>query len=113
MAARRRRNPARWLAPLALIACAGAVYTVVRQGQGDGGAASPAATQQARPSTGSAPRTVATRRRRAYTVRPGDTLSSIAVKTGVPLETIQRLNPKLDAQALRAGQKVKLAAASP
>ncbi|MEA2394955.1 MAG: LysM domain, partial [Solirubrobacteraceae bacterium] len=46
-------------------------------------------------------------------VRAGDTLSSIAVKTGVPLATIQRLNPKLDAQSLHAGEKVKLAASSP
>jgi hypothetical protein len=27
----------------------------------------------------------------------------------VPLQTIQRLNPKLDADTLRAGQKVRLA----
>lgn len=46
---------------------------------------------------------------RTYTVKEGDTLSAIAVSTGVDLETIQRLNPDLDAQTLHAGQKVKLA----
>jgi LysM repeat protein len=42
-------------------------------------------------------------------VKPGDVLSSIAIKTGVPLDTIQRLNPNVDAQSLHAGQKLKLA----
>lgn len=113
--ARRRRSPARWLAPLALIACAGAIYTVVHD---------PTPTTAPKPAAGAArgagtaaspgPKAITVpRRRRAYTVRAGDTLSSIAVKTGVPLSTIQRLNPKLDAQSLHAGEKVKLAASSP
>jgi LysM repeat protein len=35
-------------------------------------------------------------------------LSQIAIKTGVPLTTIQQLNPNVDAQSLHAGQKIKL-----
>jgi hypothetical protein len=31
------------------------------------------------------------------------------VKTAVPLATLERLNPKLDADTLHAGQKVRLA----
>ena len=46
--------------------------------------------------------------RRRYTVRPGDTPSSIAEKTGVPLEDILRLNPDLDPQTLSPGQRIKL-----
>ena len=44
-----------------------------------------------------------------YIVKSGDTLSAISIKTGVPLDTIQRLNPSVDAQTLHAGQRLKLA----
>ena len=41
-------------------------------------------------------------------MKPGDTLTVIADKTGVSLETIQRLNPDVDPQALQTGQRLKL-----
>ena len=41
-------------------------------------------------------------------VKPGDTLSSIALKTGVPLARIEALNPNVDTQSLQAGQRIKL-----
>ena len=45
-----------------------------------------------------------------YTVKPGDTLSAIAEKTGVSLDAHRASStPTLDAQALHAGQKIKLA----
>ncbi len=50
----------------------------------------------------------ARKRRRAYIVKSGDTLSSISIKTGVSLARIQALNPKLDSQSLQTGQRVKL-----
>ena len=40
--------------------------------------------------------------------RGGDTPSGIAEKTGVPLATLQRLNPRLDPQTLSPGQKIRL-----
>ena len=40
---------------------------------------------------------------RRYTVKPGDTPSAIAEKTGVPLEQILQLNPDLDPQTLAPG----------
>ena len=112
---RRRRSPARWLAPLALVACAVAVYTVVN-------ATLLSSDEPARTSSTSKPTakssTVSqrsksgkrrtTRRRRSYIVKSGDTLSSISVKTGVSLERIQALNPKLDSNSLQTGQRVKL-----
>ena len=48
------------------------------------------------------------RRRRTYTIKANDTLSGIADKTGTTVERLQELNPDLDAQALVAGQKIKL-----
>jgi LysM repeat protein len=45
---------------------------------------------------------------RRYTVKNGDTPSSIADKTGVPLEQILRLNPDIDPQTLSPGQRIRL-----
>jgi LysM repeat protein len=110
MAERRRRSPARWLAPLALIAVAVAVYTVVdRTLRDDAPSPSTQSTQRATPTSTTSTKAKGTKRRRSYTVKAGDTLSAISIKTGVSLKTIERLNPKLDADTLHAGQKVRLA----
>ena len=114
---RRRRSPARWLAPLALVACAVAVYSVVNATllSDDEPAATSSAAKSATTSKGgttskrsSSSKRGSSRRRRAYTVKAGDTLSSIAEKTGVSLERIEQLNPKLDSNSLQTGQRVKL-----
>jgi LysM repeat protein len=112
---RSRRSPARWLAPIVLLACAFAVYSIVNANllSSDEPATSNASTTSG---SGKA-RTVSersksskrrSRRRRSYTVKSGDTLSSIALKTGVSLARIQALNPKLDSNSLQTGQRVKL-----
>lgn len=44
----------------------------------------------------------------SYTVRAGDTLSSISSSTGVSVEDIERLNPGIDSQSLTVGQAIKL-----
>jgi len=41
-------------------------------------------------------------------VRRGQTLSSISARTGIPIERLEELNPQLDPQMLRAGQRLKL-----
>jgi LysM repeat protein len=46
--------------------------------------------------------------RTTYTIKAGDTLGAIAESTGIPVETLQELNPELDPQALIAGQKIQL-----
>jgi LysM repeat protein len=113
---RRRRSPARWLAPIALVACAIAVYSVVNAtllSSDERGTTSTAARSSSAKTRTTSQRTKSSkrrseRRRRTYTVQSGDTLSSIALKTGVSLERIQQLNPKLDSQSLQTGQRVKL-----
>ena len=40
----------------------------------------------------------------SYTVAAGDTLSAIAIQTGIPEPRIERLNPDLDSETLNAGQ---------
>jgi LysM repeat protein len=110
MARRRRTAFARFLAPLALVTCAVAVYAVVHNTLGDSGSSSATSSQSSKASSKSGGKGAKKRkhRRRVYVVKDGDTLSAIAVRTGVPLATIQRLNPKLDANTLSTGEKLKL-----
>jgi LysM repeat protein len=115
MRRRRHRSPARWLAPLALLLCAFAVYSVLRSEPGSEttGASTPASTTRTAaagktPTQGASRRAKARRKRRAYTIQAGDTLSAIAERTGVSLERIQELNPAVDARALRTGQRIRL-----
>jgi LysM repeat protein len=110
------QNLSRWLAPLALVACALAVVMILGSGgafHGSGSSAdAPAVTQpRSAASTAAKKRGAGARRkkRRTYTVRAGDTLSGIAQKTGVPLSELQAMNPTLDSESLQTGQKVKLA----
>jgi LysM repeat protein len=44
----------------------------------------------------------------SYEVQSGDTLTSIAHETGVPVRKIEALNPGVDPQILIAGEKIKL-----
>ena len=107
-------SPARWLAPAALVGALIAVIVVASSGGGSGGGSSSTttgtgrngqATHAASTTTTTTPHTTA----KTYTVKPGDVLSAIAEKTGVPLSEIEQLNPDVDAQSLHAGQKLKLA----
>jgi len=45
---------------------------------------------------------------KSYEVQSGDTLTSIAHETGVPVATILQLNPGVDPQILVSGEKLKL-----
>jgi LysM repeat protein len=102
------RSPARWLAPIALVTAAVAVYAVVSTSiNQDGGTAVEHTTgTTSRQTSPAGNRHIP--RARTYVVRPGDTLSGISARTGVPLATLQRLNEGLDSRTLRTGQHVKL-----
>lgn len=105
---RRRRSPARWLAPLALIACALAVLAVLRDSTVlSGHDGSPVArTQTATTTTAKVPAGRA--KRKAYIIKAGDVLSNIADRYGVTVEDLEALNPGLDARALRVGRRIRL-----
>ncbi|HEY8808616.1 MAG TPA: LysM domain-containing protein [Solirubrobacterales bacterium] len=45
---------------------------------------------------------------KTYEVQSGDTLTSIAHETGVPVAAILELNPGVDPQILISGEKLKL-----
>jgi LysM repeat protein len=109
MAKRRRHTPARWLAPLALVTCAVAVYAVVDNTMNDDSSSQGTTTTQSTTRTKTTSTSSKRKRKRTYIVKSGDTLSAISVKTGVPLSTLEQLNPKLDSDTLHTGQKVRLA----
>jgi LysM repeat protein len=69
-------------------------------GDGDGGGSTPPG--QARRSDGKV------HIPKSYEVQSGDTLTSIAHRTGVPVARILRLNPGVDPQILVSGEKLKL-----
>jgi LysM repeat protein len=116
-----KRTPARVLAPLALVAFGLALLLIVasagdtddepsqsestRQEQRDLELAKEKRrrekTEERREGQGKLPQGI-------YVVKTGDTLGSIAEKTGIPVERLQELNPELDPQALVSGQKIKL-----
>ncbi|HEX8856888.1 MAG TPA: LysM domain-containing protein [Thermoleophilaceae bacterium] len=105
---RRSRSPARLLAPIALIvALIAFVVVVTSSGTSDNsGSKSTSSSATTQRSTTNKKAPAATRR--SYTVKVGDTLGAIAERTGVPVATLQELNPALDPQNLVAGQKIKL-----
>jgi LysM repeat protein len=116
---RTRRSPARFLAPLALIAVVLAFVSIVGGSGGNGGGSSSSAstTTTTTTSKASTPKTTTAKTttkqatsgsNASYTVQVGDTLGGIADKTGVPLDRIQTLNPNVDPHAMTAGQKIKL-----
>jgi hypothetical protein len=95
-----RRSRARFLAPIALAVAIAGTYTVVHSGL----------THQ-RAAAGhdhSGRRRHGRRIPRRYVVRPGDNLTSIANRTGVPVGEIQTLNPNIDPNSLQTGQRLRL-----
>lgn len=110
-----RRSPARWLAPAALAAAAIAVYVVVNDGEEPSGTAAPPAAETTTSTTGrtTTGRTRTTPRRartRSYTVRPGDTLSSIAADNDTTIQALQEANPDAESSALTVGDRLRLPA---
>ena len=94
------RNRARYLAPLALVATIIATVLVLQAGLGTKHHSSQAAPHhRAHGAFASA---------RFYTVQPGDSLSAISTKTGIPVPTLETLNPSADPNALQASQRLRL-----
>jgi LysM repeat protein len=100
---KRTKAPARIVAIIALIAAAVALAAVVSGsvgGDSDSGSKAQYGSEQKQKKQ----RTKAS----SYVVESGDTLTSIAHKTGIPVKEIQELNPEVDPQILIAGEKLKL-----
>src|SRR5947209_11608010 len=97
------RNRARYLAPIALVAALAGTYLVVHAGLHDKHAAAHShSARRLKPSQRRFARV------RFYTVQPGDSLTSIAKKTGISMTKLEELNPAADPNALQSGQRLRL-----
>ena len=104
------RNPARLLAPLALVAVAVAFFLVLAGGGADGeqeAGPQPAATATATAAAKKSERRKE-RKRSTYVVKAGDTPSGIAEKVDLSVDELIELNPDLDAQSLNVGDRIKI-----
>jgi LysM repeat protein len=102
-----RRSPGRYLAPIALAATITGTYLIVHNGLTHKSSTTPSHITSQPPSSAKRGKTV--ERAKFYVVQPGDTLSSIAQKTGVSVSTLESLNPKLiDPNSLQTAQRLRL-----
>jgi spore germination protein YaaH len=99
------RNRARYLAPIALAATITATYMVVHAGLGHKHSTTTTTSQIVRHPGGRRHRPGT---RKTYVVQNGDTLSTISAKVGVPVATIESLNPNVNPNALQTGQRLRL-----
>src|SRR5262249_36988328 len=103
----KKRNSvtARILAALALVAVVFAVVSIVSSGLKDDSSKSKksGASHHAKPH-----KTKQRTKAKTYEVQTGDTLTSIAHKTGISVQEILALNPEVDPQILIAGEVLKL-----
>ena len=96
------RKPGRYLAMIALVAVIVATILVIRGGLGH-------THHAARTPTLALPATRHVRpKKRFYVIRPGDSLSEISFRTGVPVTRLEALNPAVDPNALQAGHRLRL-----
>jgi spore germination protein YaaH len=105
----RRRNPARFLAPVFLIVVIGGTYLVVHQGINKINQKTTGATTSTRPAV---PHLNRTQRKYAkdkfYVVQTGDNLTLISHKTGVSVGKLQSLNRRINPNSLQLGQRIRL-----
>ncbi len=109
----RRRSPARWLAPLALVTCAVAIYVVVDHELGSDSTSKTTSSTTSKTGTnadGTATSTTKSTKKAktTYTVKSGDSLSVIAAKTGTESGRCRRPTRMSTPAALHPGQKLKL-----
>lgn len=101
------RNPARYLAPLALAAAATATYVIVHNAVKHKHPA-PAPLVAPRPAQAKTNAHTTVTKAKFYVVRPNDTLSKISATTGVSLSTIESLNPSVNPDSLHPAQRLRL-----
>lgn len=100
---KRTSAPARIFAAIALMGAALVVIVVIASSAGD----SDSGTKSS-PGSGKVRKSSPKTKAKSYVVKSGDTLVSIAHRTGVPVGHIVALNPDVDPQILIAGQTLRL-----
>jgi LysM repeat protein len=100
----------RWAAPVAFLAAITIGALVVRAGFQQGGqnrAQSPTTTVTSKHKKKGQAHGLKSHHK-TYTIQSGDTLASIAVKTGTSVARLEQLNPGVDPTALRVGQTIRV-----
>lgn len=102
-----RRRITRWAAPVAFLAAITIGALVVHSGlqHGKRHAATPTTTVTSKKQHKHGHRH---RHLRTYTVESGDTLESIATKTGTTVARLEQLNPGINPTALHVGQRIRV-----
>jgi LysM repeat protein len=107
-----RRNVARVAAPVAFLAAVTIGALVVRAGFEHG---KHRANTQPTVLTTTKTKTETTgtrghkrRQLRTYTIQPGDTFASIAIKEGTTVARLEHLNPNVDPTTLHVGEKIRV-----
>ncbi len=96
------RKGARFLAPLALAAVIAGTYVIVHQGLTSKSTTAQHSGTRHRHAHGKYARA------KFYVIQGGDSMTSIATRTGVSLNTLESLNPSVDPNALQTGQRLRL-----
>jgi LysM repeat protein len=104
-----RSRFARWAAPIAFLAAITILALVVRAGfqHGKHHAQTPTTTVTSKHKKKHA-RGHQRQHTRTYVIQSGDTLASIAAKTGTTVARLEQLNPGINPTALRVGQRIRV-----
>jgi LysM repeat protein len=102
------RNPARYIAPLALAAAVTATYLIVHHAVTNKHSSTTPATIQTTNTVVTSHGHSGSPPAKFYVVKPGDSLLGIAAKTGVPITAIEALNPSINPNALQPAQRLRL-----
>jgi LysM repeat protein len=97
-----RRNPARYLAPIALAVAVAGTYLIVHANLTAKSSHVHHAPRRTDGPTGKFAKS------RTYIVQQGDSLSVISTRTGVPVRTLEALNPNVDPNSLHPGLRLRL-----
>jgi LysM repeat protein len=104
-----RNQAKRYGAPLAFLLAATIAVLLVRSGLNSDAAptttSAPATTTAATPTT---PTTTPPRQRRFYRLRPGETLSDVAIRFDTTVAQLLVLNPGIEPTNLTVGQRVRV-----
>jgi LysM repeat protein len=113
----RKHEWQRYVAPAAFLLAATIAIVLIRSGLEAGGSGSHATvsvptTPRKHIATTTTARTTTRKSQpggaRFWTVQAGDTFGVISSKSGVPVATLQQLNPKVSSTSLFIGEKIRL-----
>lgn len=102
------RNPARYVAPIAIAAVAVASYVIVHRAIAGKHTTASLSIVSTTSSDSTRNTHKVSKRAKFYRIQPNDTLSKISAKTGVSLTTLEALNPNVNPQALQTGKPIRL-----